>query len=140
MASLKEKIGYGFGDMSSSAFWKIFSAYLPIFYATVFQLSLEVTGVLMLVTRIWDAVSDPMMGIISDRTQTRWGKYRPYLLWMAIPFGVAGVMLFTKPEFGEPGNTIWAFFTYILMMTVYTGINVPYGSMLGVMTEDSDEK
>ena len=85
MASLKEKIGYGFGDMSSSAFWKIFSAYLPIFYATVFQLSLEVTGVLMLVTRIWDAVSDPMMGIISDRTQTRWGKYRPYLLWMAIP-------------------------------------------------------
>ena len=140
MASLKEKIGYGFGDMSSSMFWKIFSAYLPIFYATVFHLSLEVTGVLMLVTRIWDAVSDPMMGIISDRTSTRWGKYRPYLLWMSIPFAVAGVLLFTKPEFGEPGNTIWAFFTYILMMTVYTGINVPYGSMLGVMTEDSDEK
>ena len=140
MASLKEKIGYGFGDMSSSMFWKIFSAYLPIFYATVFHLSLEVTGVLMLVTRIWDAVSDPMMGIIADRTNTRWGKYRPYLLWMSIPFAIAGVMLFTKPEFGEPGNTVWAFFTYILMMTVYTGINVPYGSMLGVMTEDSDEK
>ena len=140
MASLKEKIGYGFGDMSSSMFWKIFSAYLPIFYATVFHLSLEVTGVLMLVTRIWDAVSDPMMGIIADRTSTRWGKYRPYLLWMSIPFAVAGVLLFTKPELGEPGNTIWAFITYILMMTVYTGINVPYGSMLGVMTEDSDEK
>ena len=140
MASLKEKIGYGFGDMSSSMFWKIFSAYLPIFYATVFHLSLEVTGVLMLVTRIWDAVSDPMMGIISDRTQTRWGKYRPYLLWIAIPFAVAGVLLFTKPEWGETGNTVWAFITYILMMTVYTAINVPYGSMLGVMTEDSDEK
>lgn len=140
MATLKEKIGYGFGDMSSSMFWKIFSAYLPIFYATVFHLSLEVTGILMLVTRIWDAVSDPMMGIISDRTQTRWGKYRPYLLWISIPFAIAGVLLFTKPDLGETGNTVWAFVTYILMMTVYTAINVPYGSMLGVMTEDSDEK
>lgn len=140
MATLKEKIGYGFGDMSSSMFWKIFSAYLPIFYATVFHLSLEVTGILMLVTRIWDAVSDPMMGIIADRTQSRWGKYRPYLLWISIPFAIAGVLLFTKPEFGETGNTVWAFATYILMMTVYTAINVPYGSMLGVMTEDSDEK
>ena len=140
MATLKEKISYGFGDMSSSMFWKIFSAYLPIFYATVFHLSLEVTGVLMLVTRIWDAVSDPMMGIIADRTSTRWGKYRPYLLWIAVPFAVAGVLLFTKPAFGETGNTVWAFVTYILMMTVYTAINVPYGSMLGVMTEDSDEK
>lgn len=140
MASLKEKIGYGFGDMSSSMFWKVFSAYLPFFYASVFHLSLEVTGVLMLVTRIWDAVSDPMMGVISDRTQTRWGKYRPYLLWISIPFAIAGVLLFTKPDWGETANTVWAFVTYILMMTVYTAINVPYGSMLGVMTEDSDEK
>ena len=140
MATLKEKIGYGFGDMSSSMFWKIFSAYLPIFYATVFHLSLEVTGTLMLVTRIWDAVSDPMMGVIADRTSTRWGKYRPYLLWISIPFAIAGVLLFTKPDWGEAGNTVWAFVTYILMMTVYTAINVPYGSMLGVMTDDSDEK
>ena len=140
MATLKEKIGYGFGDMASSMFWKIFSAYLPLFYAMVFRLDLEVTAVLMLVTRIWDAVSDPMMGIISDRTSTRWGKYRPYLLWIAVPFAISGVLLFTKPNFGETGNTVWAFVTYILMMTVYTAINVPYGSMLGVMTEDSDEK
>ncbi|MBQ2808220.1 MAG: MFS transporter [Bacteroidaceae bacterium] len=140
MATLKEKIGYGFGDMASSMFWKIFSAYLPLFYAMVFRLDLEVTAVLMLVTRIWDAVSDPMMGIISDRTCTRWGKYRPYLLWIAVPFAISGVLLLTKPNFGETGNTVWAFVTYILMMTVYTAINVPYGSMLGVMTEDSDEK
>lgn len=140
MATLKEKIGYGFGDMASSMFWKIFSAYLPLFYAMVFRLDLEVTAVLMLVTRIWDAVSDPMMGIISDRTCTRWGKYRPYLLWIAVPFAISGVLLLTKPDFGETGNTVWAFVTYILMMTVYTAINVPYGSMLGVMTEDSDEK
>ena len=140
MATLKEKLGYGFGDMSSSMCWKIFSAYLPFFYASVFHLSLEMTGALMLVTRIWDAVSDPMMGIIADRTQTKWGKYRPYLLWISIPFAVAGVLLFTTPGWGETGNTIWAFITYILMMTVYTAINVPYGSMLGVMTEDSNEK
>lgn len=140
MASFKEKIGYGFGDMSSSMFWKIFTAYLPFFYSNIFGLSLEATGVLMLVTRVWDAVSDPMMGIISDRTHTRWGKYRPYLLWMALPFAVAGVLLFTTPDLSQTGKTVWAFATYILMMTVYTGINVPYGSMLGVITDDSDEK
>ena len=87
MATLKEKIGYGLGDMSSSMFWKIFSYYLPIFYSDVFGLSLGATAVLMLVTRIWDTVSDPVMGIIADRTDTRWGKYRPWLLWMAVVDG-----------------------------------------------------
>ncbi len=140
MASLKEKIGYGFGDMASSMFWKIFSYYLPIFYSDVFGLSLGATAVLMLVTRIWDTVSDPVMGIIADRTQTKWGKYRPYLLWFAAPFAVSGVLLFTTPDIGESGKLVWAYITYILMMTVYTCINVPYGSMLGVMTNDSDEK
>ncbi len=140
MANLKEKIGYGFGDMSSSMFWKIFSYYLPIFYADVFGLSLGATGMLMLVTRVWDTVSDPMMGAIADRTNTRWGKYRPYLLWFAVPFAIAGCLLFTTPSWGESGRLVWAYVTYILMMTVYTGINVPYGSMLGVMTDDSDEK
>ena len=135
--TLKEKIGYGFGDMSSSMFWKLFSYFLPFFYSNVFGLSLADAGVLMLVTRIWDAVSDPMMGIIADRTKTRWGKYRPYLLFFAIPFAVCGILLFTTPE---TGKKIWAYVTYILMMTVYTGINVPYGSLLNVMTADSDEK
>jgi len=134
---LSEKIGYGFGDMSSSMFWKLFSYFLPFFYSNVFGLSLADAGVLMLVTRIWDAVSDPMMGIIADRTKTRWGKYRPYLLFFAIPFAVCGILLFTTPE---NGKTVWAYVTYLLMMTVYTGINVPYGSLLNVMTADSDEK
>ena len=134
---LTEKIGYGFGDMSSSMFWKLFSYFLPFFYSNVFGLSLADAGVLMLVTRIWDAVSDPMMGIIADRTRTRWGKYRPYLLFFALPFALCGVLLFTTPQ---TGKTIWAYVTYILMMTVYTGINVPYGSLLNVMTADSDEK
>lgn len=140
MASFKEKVGYGFGDMSSSMFWKIFSYYLPIFYSDVFGLSLGATAMLMFVTRVWDTVSDPMMGIIADRTETRWGKYRPYLLWAAAPFAIAGCLLFTTPTCGETGKLVWAYATYILMMTVYTAINVPYGSMLGVMTYNSDEK
>ena len=140
MVALKEKIGYGFGDMSSSMFWKIFSYYLPFFYSNVFGLSLADAGLLMLITRVWDAVSDPMMGVIADRTQTRWGKYRPFLLWIAAPFAIAGVLLFTTPSFGPTGKLIWAYVTYILMMTVYTSINVPYGVMLGVMTDDSDTK
>ncbi len=139
-APLVNKIGYGLGDMSSSMFWKIFTAYLPIFYSTIFGLSLVDATFLMLVTRIWDAVSDPMMGVIADRTSTKWGKYRPYLLWIAIPFAVVGVLLFTTPDIGYAGKRIWAYVTYILMMTVYTAINVPYGAMLGVMTSDSDEK
>ena len=140
MAHLSEKIGYGFGDMSSSMFWKVFSYYLPFFYSNIFGLSLVDAGVLVLVTRIWDAVSDPMMGIIADRTQTRWGKYRPYLLFVAPLFSIAGILLFTTPDWSYGAKLIYANITYILMMTIYTAINVPYGAMLGVMTDDSQEK
>ena len=135
-----EKIGYGFGDMSTSMFWKIFSYYLPFFYSNVFGLSLVDAGVLVFVTRIWDAISDPMMGIIADRTNTRWGKYRPYLLWGAPLFSFCGILLFTTPDLNYGGKLVWAYVTYILMMTIYTAINVPYGAMLGVMTDDSNEK
>ena len=138
--SLKEKIGYGFGDMSSSMFWKIFSYYLPFFYSNIFGLRLDQVGVLLMVTRIWDAVSDPMMGVIADRTRTKWGKYRPYLLLMALPFAICGIFLFTTPAASPTMKLVWAYVTYIMMMTVYTGINVPYGAMLGVMTDDSDTK
>ena len=139
-APLSQKIGYGFGDMSSSMFWKIFSFFLPFFYSNIFGLSLTDAGMLMLVTRIWDAVSDPMMGAICDRTHTRWGKYRPYLLWIAVPFAVCGIMLFTTPDTGYEFKLFWAYFTYILMMTCYTAINVPYGAMLDVVTPSSAEK
>jgi GPH family glycoside/pentoside/hexuronide:cation symporter len=121
-------------------FWKIFSYYLPFFYSNIFGLSLVDAGVLVLITRVWDAISDPMMGVISDRTNTKWGKYRPYLLWVAPFFSICGILLFTTPDLGYAGKLIWAYVTYILMMTVYTGINVPYGAMLGVMTDDTNEK
>lgn len=140
MSSLKTKIGYGLGDMSSSMFWKIFSYYLPFFYSNVFGLSLVDAGVLVLITRIWDAVSDPMMGVAADRTRTRWGKYRPYLLWVAAPFSICGILLFTTPDWSYGAKLVWAYVTYILMMTVYTGINVPYGALLGVITDNPKEK
>lgn len=135
-----EKIGYGFGDMASSMFWKVFSYYLPFFYSNIFGLTLDQVALLLIVTRVWDAVSDPLMGIIADRTRTRWGKYRPYLLFMAVPFAVCGVLLFTTPDWGGQAKLVYAYCSYILMMTVYTAINVPYGAMLGVMTDRSAEK
>lgn len=140
MAKITEKIGYGLGDMSSSMFWKIFSYYLPIFYSDVFGLKPIHAATLLLVTKLYDAVSDPVMGIIADRTDTKWGKYRPYLLWMAIPFAAIGILSFYVPNASYTFKHIYAYVMYILMMTVYTAVNVPYGAMLGVVTADSKEK
>ena len=140
MASLKEKIGYGLGDASNSIFWKICSYYLPIFYADVFGLSLAQVGTLIFVTRFWDTLADPAIGIIVDRTQTKVGKYRPYLLWFSVPFCVCGVLLFTTPNLGNLGKAFWAYATYIFMMTCYTAINVPYAAMLNAQTDNSHEK
>src|SRR5665811_908388 len=137
---LKEKIGYGFGDAASSMFWKLFSMYLMFFYTDVFGISATLVGTMFLVTRIWDAAFDPFVGILGDRTETRWGKFRPYLLWVAIPFGIIGVLTFTTPSFAQSGRVIYAFVTYSLMMMVYSMINVPYASLMGVMTADGKER
>ncbi|MCW0484727.1 MFS transporter [Gaoshiqia sediminis] len=131
---LKEKIGYSFGDFASSMFWKLFTMFLTIFYTDVIELTPVAVGTMLLLTRIWDSVNDPMMGIISDRTHTKRGKFRPYLFWVAIPFAVIGVLTFTKFDFGPSGKLIYAYATYTLMMMVYTAINVPYSSLMGVMT------
>lgn len=139
-AKLSEKIGYGFGDFASSMFWKIFSYYLPIFYSDVFGLKPVHAATLLLVTKLYDAVSDPLMGIIADRTDSKWGKYRPYLLWIAIPFAAIGILSFYVPDGSYTFKHVYAYVMYILMMTVYTAINVPYGAMLGVVTDDSREK
>lgn len=138
--TLREKIGYGFGDAASSMFWKIFSFYLAIFYTDVFGISAVAAGTMFLVTRIWDTANDPIMGIIGDRTNSRWGKFRPYLLWVAIPFGIIGILLFTTPNISTSGKLIYAYVTYTLMMMAYTAINVPYASLLGVMTANTNER
>ncbi len=138
--ALKEKVGYGFGDFASSMFWKIFTFYLAIFYTDVFGIPAAAVGTMLLVTRFWDTANDPLMGIICDRTNSRWGKFRPYLLWIAFPFGIIGVLLFTTPDFSVTGKLIYAYITYTLMMMVYTAINVPYASLLGVMTADTNQR
>lgn len=136
----KEKVGYGLGDAASSMFWKLFSMYLLFFYTDIFGIPAAAAGTMFLLTRIWDATNDPIMGIISDRTNSRWGKFRPYLLWMALPFGVIGVLTFTTPDFSMTGKITYAYITYTLMMMVYTGVNVPYAALLGVMTPHSKER
>ena len=140
MIKLTEKIGYGFGDMASSMFWKLFGAYLMIFYTDVFGLSAAVVGTMFLLTRIWDSVFDPIVGVIADRTSSRWGKFRPYLLYLAIPFALIGVLTFYTPPLGETGKLIYAYITYSLMMMVYSSINVPYASLLGVMSPNPSER
>jgi GPH family glycoside/pentoside/hexuronide:cation symporter len=137
---VKEKIGYGLGDAASSMFWKLFSMYLLFFYTDVFGISAAAAGTMFLLTRIWDATNDPFMGIIADRTKSRWGKFRPYLLWLAIPFGIIGVLLFTTPDLENTGKIVYAYVTYTVMMMVYTGINVPYAALMGVMTSDSKQR
>ena len=141
MVTIKEKIGYALGDAAAGGItWKIMSIAFPLFFTNVFGLTFADTAALMLLARLFDVVTDPLMGSIADRTQSRWGTYRPWLIFGAIPFGLIFALLFFTPELGMTGKRIWAYSLYLLMMAVYTMVNVPYGSLLGVMTEDDNEK
>ena len=137
---LSEKIGYGLGDMSSSMFWKLFGAYLMLFYTDVFGISAAVVGTMFAVTRVWDSFFDPVVGAFADRTSSRWGRFRPYLLFLAVPFGLIGVITFLTPPFDATGKIVYAYVTYALMMMVYSAINVPYASLLGVMSPDPSHR
>jgi len=137
---LSEKIGYGFGDAASSMFWKLFGMYLMFFYTDIFGIPAAVVGTMFLVTRIGDATFDPLVGLISDRTHTRCGKFRPYLLWMALPVGIIFVLTFTTPDISISGKIVYAYVTYSLMMIIYSLINVPYASLLGVMTDNGKQR
>ena len=141
MVTIKEKIGYALGDAAAGGItWKIMSIAFPLFFTNVFGLTFADTAALMLLARLFDVVTDPLMGSIADRTQSRWGTYRPWIIFGAIPFGLIFALLFFTPELGMTGKRIWAYSLYLLMMAVYTMVNVPYGSLLGVMTEDDNEK
>jgi glycoside/pentoside/hexuronide:cation symporter, GPH family len=138
--SVKEKIGYGLGDTASHFVWDMVGFWILIFYTDTFGISAAAAGTIMLIARFWDMISDPLMGIIADRTNTRWGKFRPYLLWMALPYSVIAVLTFTTPNLGPTGKVIYAGITYMLLMTVYTAINLPYSSLGAVMTSNSYER
>ena len=141
MVKLSEKIGYALGDAAAGGItWKVMSIAFPLFFTNVFGLTIADTATLMLIARMFDVVTDPLMGSLADRTQTRWGTYRPWLLFGAVPLGLVFALLLYTPDFGPVGKRIWAYTLYLLMMVVYTAVNVPYGSMLGVMTDDDDEK
>ncbi|MBN1153399.1 MFS transporter, partial [candidate division KSB1 bacterium] len=136
----REKVSYGFGDLACSMFWTLFSMFLLFFYTDVFGISAAAAGTMFLVARLWDTVNDPLMGMIGDRTKTKWGKFRPYLLFVAFPFAIIAILTFTTPDLSSTGRLIYAYITYTFMMMVYTAVNVPYASLLGVMTKDSNER
>ena len=135
-----EKISYGFGDLASVLFWQTFMLYFTYFYTDVFIILPATAATLFLASRIWDGVNDPMMGMLADRTKTRWGKFRPYLLWLCVPFAIAGVFTFTVPNFGPMGKLIWAYATFNALMMLYTAINIPYTALMGVISPDSKER
>ncbi|MBQ1772727.1 MAG: MFS transporter [Prevotella sp.] len=141
MATLKEKIGYALGDAAAGGVtWKVMSIAFPLFFTNVFGLTVADTATLMLIARMFDVVTDPMMGALADRTQSRWGTYRPWIIFGAVPLGAVFALLLYTPDFGPVGKRIWAYSLYLLMMVTYTAVNVPYGSLLGVMTADDNEK
>ena len=135
-----EKAGYGVGDIGFNFYWANISAFLLIFYTDVFGISAAAAGTMMLITKIIDAFTDPMMGAIADRTHSRFGKFRPYLLWLALPLAGAGVLTYTTPDLSADGKLIWAYGTYSLLMLIYTAINIPYSALSGVITADSQQR
>lgn len=138
--SIKEKLGYGLGDTASNIVFQILANFMLIFYTDVFGISAAAAGTLMLVVRLFDGITDPLMGGIADRTKTRFGTYRPYLLLMSIPYGVLAVAAFTTPDIAQNGKLVYAYVTYALLMTCYTAINIPYSALGGVMTSDPVER
>lgn len=135
-----EKLGYGLGDTASNFFFQVFNIFLLYYYTDIFGLSAAAVGTMFLVTKIVDAASDPIMGLIADRTNTRWGKFRPYLLWAAIPYGLCGYAMFANPDLSDFGKLVYAYATYTAMMLAYTAINVPYSALMGVISPSSIER
>ncbi|MFT5133956.1 MAG: GPH family glycoside/pentoside/hexuronide:cation symporter [Gammaproteobacteria bacterium] len=138
--TFREKLGYGLGDGASNFFFQTFNIYLLYYYTDIFGLSPAAVGTMFLATKIIDAISDPVMGLIADRTNSRWGKFRPYILWAAVPYGLCGYAMFANPDFSDTGKLIYAYSTYTLMMLAYTAINVPYSALMGVISPSSVER
>lgn len=135
-----EKIGYGLGDGASNLIWMLFVYFQSYFYTDVFGLAAVAAGTMLGVTRIWDIFVDVGVGLLADRTKTRWGKFRPFLLWMAVPFGIVATLAFTTPVFDGTPKLIYAYVTLTALMLVYSLINVPYGALMGVISADPQQR
>lgn len=138
--SVKEKVGYALGDTAANLIFQTMVMFQLAFYTDTFGISAVAAGTLLVVVRVWDAIFDPIMGIIADKTNTRWGKFRPWVLWTAIPFGIMGFLTFVTPDFSPTGKLIYAYITYILLMMIYSANNLPYSALSGVMTGDLGER
>jgi GPH family glycoside/pentoside/hexuronide:cation symporter len=137
---LREKIGYGFGDLASVLFWQTIMVYLLYFYTDVFGLPAKAAGVMLLISRLSDAIFDVVIGMTADRTRSRWGKFRPYLLWGAVPLAVSAVLAFSTPDFSDAGKLVYAYITFIAFMFLYSTVNIPYTALLGVISGDPVER
>ena len=138
--SLREKIGYGVADMGFNFYWANIATFLMFFYTDVFGISAAAAGSMLFIIKIVNAFTDPIIGATADRTNTRFGKFRPYLVWMALPLVLAGVLTYTTPDLSAGWKLLWAYGTYLLMMVCYTGINIPYNALSGVMSSDPQER
>jgi len=138
--SIREKIGYALGDTAANIAWRTLTTFLLVFYTDVFGIPAAAAGILLLVTRLSDGITDIIMGIIGDRTNTKNGKFRPWILWTAVPFGIIMALTFSSPNLGLTGKLIYAYVTYISLTLVYTANNVPYSALMGVMTTDDKER
>jgi GPH family glycoside/pentoside/hexuronide:cation symporter len=138
--SLKEKFGYASGDLASNLYFGIFMNFMAYFYTDVFGISAAALATMIFVTRTWDWINDPLMGVIADRTETRMGKFRPWLLWMIGPYVIFGVLTFTTFDLSPAAKLVYAYATYTLLTMAYTAINIPYSALMGVMTAHSAER
>lgn len=138
--SFKEKAGFASGEFGGSGLWQVLMIYLPIFFTDTFGVSAAAVSFLFLIVRIFDGINDPVMGMIADRTETRWGKYRPYILFMAVPFAITTMAVFWAPALSESGKVVYAYITYTLLMVFYTAAMIPYSALSGVMTSDQTER
>lgn len=136
----REIVGYGLGDMGFNFYWTNISTFLLIFYTDVYGITAAAAASMLFVVKLFNAFTDPMIGAFADRTQTRWGKFRPYLLFMPLPLAVVGVLAYSTPDFGPTGKLVWACVTYLLLMTLYTSVNLPYSALSGVLSGDARER
>ncbi len=138
--SVTEKIGYSLGDLAANLIFQTLMTFLAFFYTDVYQIAPGAAATIIFTGGMIGAFFNPIMGLIADRTQTRWGKFRPWILWTAVPFGVIALLAFSTPDFSPQGKIAYAFITYVLLVLVYSANNLPYSALSGVLTGNMSDR